>query len=358
MASPQVSLEPPYGERDPRGMSALIEALPDHIDQALELAVRSPWTPPNREPDLLAYGGMGGSGIAGELTAAMIADEAPRPFLVVRDYAWPACVTTRSLAVLSSNSGDTEETMALARQAEHRRVPAMALCSGGALAEHARRLSLPLHGMPSGMPPRAALFHGWVPVTLVPHVLGWCSDPVPAWREASSLLRDRLARLALAVPTASNPAKQLAHALDGKRLHVYTGPGMMAAMGVRWRQQLNENAKVLAHSAAVPELDHNEIVGWQGAEPGRGELAIVVLRDREDSAETRLRLDVTLEYATRQGATVHTVESEGESRIARLASLAQTADFVSLHLALLGQVDPTDITSIELLKRRLAESRA
>lgn len=358
MTSGESSLEPPYGERDPRGMAALIEALPDHIDAALARAAATPWTPPRRDPDLLAYGGMGGSGIAGELTAATIADSAPAPFLVVRDYLWPACVTARSLAVLSSNSGGTEETLSLARAAESRGVPAMALCSGGELAAHARRLGWPCHGMPSGMPPRAALFHGWVPVTLVPHALGWCEDPVPHWREASALLRSRHARLALAVPEPANPAKQLARALLGRRVLVYSGPGMMAAMGVRWRQQLNENAKVLAHSAAVPELDHNEIVGWQGAEPGRGGLAIVVLRDREDSAETRLRLDVTLDYAARQGAAVHTVESEGESRIARLASLAQTADFVSLHLALLGRVDPTDITSIDLLKRRLAESRA
>jgi len=357
MTSRTDDLEPPYGERDPRGMAALIEALPEHIEQALARATATPWTPPRRDPDLLAYGGMGGSGIAGELVAATVADTAPRPFVVVRDYRWPACVTERSLAVLSSNSGHTEETLALAAEAERRRVPAMALASGGALAAQATRLGWPLHGMPGGMPPRAALFHGWVPVSLVPHALGWCADPAPDWGEAAALLRARHARLALAVPEAGNPAKQLARTLLGKRVLVYSGPGMLAAMGVRWRQQLNENAKVLAHSAAVPELDHNEIVGWQGAEPGAGDLAIVVLRDREDSAETRVRLEVTLDYVTARGATVHTIESEGESRIARLASLAQMADFVSLHLALLGAVDPTDITSIDLLKRRLAESR-
>lgn len=358
MASRTDSLEPPYGDRDPRGMAALVEALPDHIEQALARSAASPWTPPAREPDLLAYGGMGGSGIAGELVAATIADTAPRAFVVVRDYRWPACVSAHSLAVLSSNSGNTEETLALAAEAERRGVPAMALASGGALAEQARRLGWPLQGMPGGMPPRAALFHGWVPVSMVPHALGWAPDPAPAWREAAARLRARHATLGLAVPESANPAKQIARALHGRRVLVYSGPGMLAAMGVRWRQQLNENAKVLAHSAAVPELDHNEIVGWQGAEPGRGDLAIVVLIDREDTAETRLRLEVTLDYARSRGAAVHTVESEGESRIARLATLAQMADFVSLHLALLGAVDPTDITSIDLLKRRLAESRA
>jgi glucose/mannose-6-phosphate isomerase len=351
------SLDPPYGDRDPRAMAAHIAALPDHIDAALAACAAAPWRPPVAAPTLIAYGGMGGSAIAGELTAALVADTLPVPFLVVRDYAWPACVRSGALAVLSSNSGHTEETLALAAAAEARGVAAMALCSGGALAAHAARLGLPVHTVPAGMPPRAALFHGWVPVSRLPHALGWGPDPEPDWREASALLRRRRSQLGDAVPEAANPAKRLARALHGRRVLVYSGPGMMAAMGVRWRQQLNENAKVLAHSAGVPELDHNEIVGWQGSEPGRGDLAVVALRDREDTPETTLRLDITLEYAARQGAAVHEVVSEGTSRIARLASLAQTADHLSLHLALLGGADPTDITSIDLLKRRLAESR-
>ena len=348
------SLEPPYGERDRRGMAALIDALPDHIDEALARSDAQAWVPPVREPSLLALGGMGGSAIAGELTAALVADEAPRPFLVVRDYHWPACVDRTALAVLSSNSGNTEETLSLASEAVARGVPCAAIASGGALATMAGEKGWPLHRLPGGMPPRAALFHGWVPLTRFVHRLGWGPDPLPGWREAAVLLRRRRAETGSAAPEASNPAKRLARELAGRSLYVYSAPGGPAAVAVRWRQQLNENAKLLAHSSVVPELNHNEIVGWQQCSPVTRSLAVLLLRDGEDSAAATARLDLTAEFAARQGAAVHEIRSQGESRIARLASLVQFGDSLSLYLALLGGVDPTDIASIDEFKRRLA----
>jgi len=352
-----LGLEPPYGERDRSRMAALVDALPDHIDEALARSDAQPWLPPVSQPSLLALGGMGGSAIAGELTAALVADSAPRPFIVTRDYRWPACVDRSALAVLSSNSGNTEETLSLAHEAVARGVPCAAIASGGALAALAGERGWPLHRLPGGMPPRAGLFHGWVPLTRFVQRLGWSSDPVPGWREASALLRRRRAELGSAAAEATNPAKRLAREITGRPLYIYSGPGGPAAVAVRWRQELNENAKVLAHSAVVPELNHNEIVGWQQAGPVTRSLAVLLLRDGEDTAEVTTRLDLTAEYAARQGAAVHEIRSQGESRIARLASLVQFGDSLSLYLALLGGVDPTDIASIDEFKRRLA-SRA
>jgi glucose/mannose-6-phosphate isomerase len=352
--NPAATLEPPYRERDRRGMAALIDALPDHIDEALARSDAQPWLPPPTQPSLLALGGMGGSAIAGELTAAWVADRAPRPFLIARDYQWPACVDRSSLAVLSSNSGNTEETQALAHEVIARGVPAAAIASGGTLASLAQERGWPLHRLPGGMPPRAALFHGWVPLTRFVHRLGWGPDPVPGWREAAALLRRRRAEIGSAAPEAANPAKRLAKELAGRGLYIYSGPGGPAAVAVRWRQQLNENAKVLAHSAVVPESNHNEIVGWQEPGPVPRSLAVLLLRDGEDTAAVATRLDLTAEFAARQGAAVHEIRSQGESRIARLASLVQFGDSLSLYLALLGGVDPTDIASIDEFKRRLA----
>jgi glucose/mannose-6-phosphate isomerase len=112
---------------------------------------------------------------------------------------------------------------------------------------------------------------------------------------------------------------------------------------------------VLAHSAVVPEHNHNEIVGWQVTNPARRAISVLVLRDGEDSAEATARLDLAAEYAARQGAAVHEIRTRGGSRLARLASLVQFGDLLSLYLALLGGVDPTDISSIDEFKRRLAE---
>jgi glucose/mannose-6-phosphate isomerase len=335
-------------------MAALVDALPDHIDEALAASDARPWLPPAPQPSLLALGGMGGSAIAGELTAALIADRSPRPFIITRDYRWPACVDRTALAVLSSYSGNTEETLALAHEAVARGVPCAAITGGGALATLASEKSWPLHRLPGGMPPRAALFHNWVPLTRFVHRLGWGGDPVPGWREAAGLLRQRRSELGTAAAEAGNPAKRLARALAGRSIYIYSGPGGPAAVGVRWRQQLNENAKVLAHSSVVPESNHNEIVGWQEPSPVARSLAVLLLRDGEDTAAATARLDLTAEFAARQGAAVHEIRSQGESRIARLASLVQFGDSLSLYVALLGGVDPTDIASIDEFKRRLA----
>ncbi len=348
------SLQPPYAARDPRGMAALIDALPEHIEEALARTAAQPWRSPVPSPTLLALGGMGGSAIAGELTAAAFADSSPRPFLVIRDYRWPACVDAGALALLSSNSGRTEETLRLAASTAERGVPCVAMTSGGELAELATRHGWPLYRLPGGMPPRAALFHSWVPLTAFVAGLGWAPDPTPAWREAAALLRRLGGQWGSGNPESDNPVKQLARAVAGRTLFVYSGPGPVAAVGARWRQQLNENAKVLAHSAVVPEHNHNEIVGWQVRGPATEAIAVLVLRDGEDSAEATARLDLTAEYAARQGAAVHEIRSQGESRLARLASLVQFGDQLSLYLALLGGADPTDIASIEEFKRRLA----
>ena len=352
------SLEPPYGARDARGMAALIDALPEHIEQALERVDSGEWRPPLTSPALLAVGGMGGSAIAGELTAAAVADRAPKPIVVVRDYRWPAFVGRDTLAVLSSNSGDTEETLALADEAARRGTPCMVIAAGGALAERARAHGWPVYRLPGGMPPRAALFHTWVPLTVLVADLGWAEDPRPAWREAAARLHEGRRELASEVPEDRNPAKRLARAVEGHVLQIASGPGAIAAVATRWRQQLNENAKVFAHSAAVPEQNHNEIVGWQVAGSATRAVALLVLRDAEDPAEVTTRLDLLAEYAARQGAAVHEIRSRGESRLSRLASLVQFGDSLSLHVALLGGVDPTDIASIDEFKRRLAERKS
>ena len=347
-------LEPPYGERDRGGMAARIGDIPEQIEQALERLAAHPWPAPAREPARLVVGGMGGSAIAADLTRGLYEDRLPRPLEVVRTYRWPGWVAGDALVLLSSYSGDTEETLALYRDATSRGVPRLALTTGGALGALCARDGVFAQPLPPGSPPRAALFASWVALTGLLHTLGWIGDPASGWRAAAQLLRERDGALGPAAPEAGNPAKQLARALEGRLVYVYAGAGPLEAVALRWRQQLHENAKVLAHSAVVPELDHNEIVGWE--HPGalhRG-IAVVALNDPEDAPEIRARLALTAEYARRQGAAVHEWEAAPGPRLARLASLVQFGDYLSLYLALLGGVDPTSIPSIDEFKRRLS----
>jgi glucose/mannose-6-phosphate isomerase len=351
-------LEPPYGARDAGGMAARIVAQPDEIEAAVARAASEPWRLPGREPALLAVGALGGSAIAADLTAGLYQDRLPRPMLTVRDYRWPACVGKDGLVLLSSYSGDTEETLALYREAGERGVPRLALTTGGTLGAWCTRDQVPCGRLPSGSPPRAALFSSWVAMTSLVHALGWVDDPAPGWREAAAVLRARNGALAPHVPATLNPAKRLALALAGATVFIYAGSERVGAVTTRLRQQLNENAKMPGHSAVVPELNHNEIVGWERASALPKPVAVLLLRDTEDSAATRARLTLTGEYAARQGAAVHELDATGEGRIARLASLVQFGDYLSLYLALVSGVDPTPIASIDEFKRRLAEGAA
>ena len=347
---------PPYGARDAGGMAARITGQPEQIERALEQRAAHPWErgrlPGNA--DLLAVGALGGSAIAADLSAGLYADRLPRPLLTVRDYHWPACVTRASLALLSSYSGETEETLALYREAGERGVPRAAITTGGTLGAWCDRDAVPRVGLAPGSPPRAALFDSWVAITTLLHALGWVDDPGAGWREAAAVLRAQNGSLAPEVPEERNRAQRLARALAGHTVLVYAGSERVGAVALRVRQQLNENAKMLGHSATVPELNHNEIVGWERRETQRGPVAVLLLRDAEDTPVTRTRLSLTGEYVARQGAAVHEVTSTGDGRLARLASLVQFGDYLSLYLALANGVDPTPIASIDEFKRRLA----
>ena len=347
-------LELPYGERDRGGMAARIGAIPEQIERALQTLRAKPWPLPASPPDRLAVGGRGGSAIAADLTRALVEDRLPRPLEVVRGYRWPGWLTGDGLALLSSYSGETEETLSLYREAARRVVPRLALTTGGALGALCARDGVPAHPLPPGYPPRAALFASWVALTGLLHRLDWIENPEPEWREAARRLRERDAEIGPPVREGSNPAKQLARSLAGRMIFVYAGVGPLEAVALRWKQQLHENAKLLAHSAVVPELDHNEIVGWERPQALHRASAVVVLHDPEDAPEIRMRLVLTADYARRQGAAVHEVEAPPGPRLARVASLVQLGDYVSLYLALLSGADPTAIPSIDDFKRRLA----
>jgi len=347
-------LEPPYGIRDSRGMADHIEQQAGQIEEALERVSAAPWRGPGVTPRLLAVGAVGGSAIAADLTEGFCRDRLSHPIIVVRDYEWPAYVMHDALALLCSYSGETEETLALYRAAGERGVPRAALTTGGTLGSWCERDEVPCMRLAGGMPPRAALFSSWVAVTALVHTLGWMEDPTADWREAAAVLRSRNDVLAPRVPEERNPAKQLAVALANRSVFLYAGTARTGPVATRMRQQLNENAKMLGHSATVPELNHNEIVGWERSDALSGPATVVLLRDVEDAPATRTRLSLTGECAAARGAAVHEVESVGGSRLARLASLVQFGDYVSLYLALLNGVDPTPITSIDEFKRRLA----
>ena len=137
---------------------------------------------------------------------------------------------------------------------------------------------------------------------------------------------------------------------------IYSGPGLLEAVARRWACQFNENSKSLAHFAAYPELNHNEIVGWEALESVLGEIMVLSLEDEDDHPTTRAQTEIGLSIIAPLAAGVERIKSEGDGRLARILTTMLLGDFASVYLALLYGVDPTPVEKIDFLKRRLREA--
>lgn len=340
---------------DRSDMARHIAAWPRQIEEQRRSLAAAPW-PRLPAPRLLAVGGMGGSAIAADLVFALAAPRLPWPTLVCRDDRWPAAVGPESIVLLSSYSGDTQETLALYDEAGRRGATRLIFSTGGALTRHGDADGVPRRGLPGGLPPRAALGYSVASLALLLEALGDPGEGDQAWDEAVAVLADVAARCAPDRPEAGNPAKELARALVGRAVTVVGSAGPAAAIARRWKGQLHENAKTLAFDAVLPEMNHNEIVGYQALADLHPRLALVFLSGLAGSSAVARRQDVTRRLVEEEGIATHVVEASGRSTLARALSLVVLGDWTSLYLAVLAGVDPTPIEKIDRLKAALAEA--
>jgi glucose/mannose-6-phosphate isomerase len=341
-----------YPAIDPRKFGELIRGFPGQVADAARLAdhVRLP----GERPRAVCLLGMGGSAVAGDLLGALADPAAPFPVHVVRGYTLPAWVGPETLVVASSYSGQTEETLAAFGTARARGARLLVLSSGGELGAQAERGGLPWVCLPAGFPPRAALAFLLLPLVVLLERLGGGVGPPAEREEAVAVLTTLGTGLAPEIPIAENPAKALALRLAGRVPAIY-GSELTAPVAYRWRTQLEENAKVLAGSGALPEMNHNAVEAW-GAGP-EAEWAVVLLRDAGEHPRVARRLALTREIVNPH-APVHEVHARGEGRLARLLSLVLQGDWTSYYVAIQRGVDPWAVEVLEGFKRRMTASDA
>ena len=318
--------------------------------EALAFAPRPPHA--GARPDGVIVCGMGGSAIGADLLRACLPDLAV-PYEVVRGYDLPAWAGPATLIVACSYSGNTAETLTCLRAALDRGCRVVCVASGGAVAALAREYGLPLVTVPAGLQPRAAIGYLAMSLAAVLSASGLVTGFAVEVDETAALLRAMAAELDPAVPSAANAAKTLAASLHG-RLTVVYGAGLTVPAARRWKGQINENAKALAFFAELPELDHNEIMGWTSQPELSAQTAAVLLVDPEADECLLRRFEFTADYLREHLAAVEVVTAGGESRLARLATTISLGDWVSYYLALLYAVDPTPVNAIEQFKARLA----
>jgi glucose/mannose-6-phosphate isomerase len=336
---------------DSSAMMADLLDRPAQLDDALWRA-QSAGAPPVDAANGLVVCGMGGSAIGGELARACTAERTRRPIRVVRDYAPEPWDGGDALVLLASYSGDTEETLSCYAAAGAAGAPRVAITTGGTLAEAARSEGVPVIGVPAGLKPRSAVAYMTVGALECAALCGGAPRLNEELAAAGRLLAALVEEWGPDGEDRSEP-KELARALVGKLPVVYGG-GAMAPVARRWKTQLNENAKVPAFFSAVPEADHNEICGLEAA-ARLAPLHAVFLRDPSHREPLARRLALTAKLASAAGTGGDSVGARGETPTERVMSMVLCGDLVSVYLAALLGVDPTDDQAIQDFKRALAE---
>lgn len=307
---------------------------------------------PPAEPTGLVVCGMGGSAIGADLVFAAL----PRlavPAVVVRGYRPPEWVGPETLVVIVSYSGQTAEALACAAHARARGCAPVCVTSGGSLGVLAERDGLPLVTVPGGGQPRAAVGSLSMSLLAVLEAAGLCHDHSGDVEAAAAQLEADAALLGPGSEEGLNPAKSLARRLH-ERLAVVYGAGVTVPVARRWKGQINENAKAPAFFNELPELDHNELVGWTSLRSVAESAVAVFLYDPEGDERLTRRVELTAREYEALGVLTELVAARGPSRLARLFSLVQLGDYVSCYLAVLYGVDPTPVDAIQALKAGLA----
>ena len=329
-------------------MRELIASFPQQLTAAAQSMASQPLPTEVPNHDRILVLGMGGSGIGGRFLGGLLGDTCTVPIASGHDYRIPAWVGPTTMVLACSYSGNTEETLAALDAAVAKGAQVRALTSGGKLKALADAHGWPVLTVPGGHPPRSQF--GWAVTGLLHHFAALGHRPA----DAPDVLADTEAAAALLVAQSDailDQAGQWADLLSSRSPMLY-GDAAIEPVLIRWRQQLNENAKRLCNHHVFPEMNHNELVGW---ESGDASIAALFLHTEEDHARTAERMRLCKAIFSDAGAAVSEVSAIGTTRLQRWMHLVHLGDWLSLLMAERAGVDPVDIRHIDYLKGELAK---
>ncbi|MCK9408796.1 MAG: bifunctional phosphoglucose/phosphomannose isomerase [Bacteriovoracaceae bacterium] len=339
---------------DPKGMRNLILNFPKQAEEAVSIGYAAKIKLNTKKIQNIIITGLGGSAIGGDLLRAYLADKCNVPVIVNRHYYFPKYVGKNSLVIVSSYSGNTEETVSSYKDAIKRKAVIFCITSGGEVERMAKKYKHPYIKIPGGLPPRAALGYSFFPTLIALSKLGFIKDQKKEMKETLALLNDLSLRYSNH-DSADNQALNLAKALHGKLPLIYSAADKFDTVNTRWRGQITENSKTLAFGHVFPELNHNEIVGWEVLTDIMKNIHVVILRDKEDFKRIQLRMDVSKGIINGLADGITEVYSEGKSLLTRTFSLLYLADWLSFYLAMYAGVDPNPVKKIDFLKEELGK---
>ena len=327
-------------------MDQLITKFPAQLKEAIEIGARAEIRPHLQSINKVYVAGLGGSGIGADFVKAFISEESPVPYLVGKGYGLPHYVDEHTLAICSSYSGNTEETLSAYRQMKNTGAKIVIISSGGQLIEEAVQNDLDYIQVPGNWPsPRACLGYSIVQQLFILFKLGFIDGSFQNQIKAAAdlLLFDQ--------DYIKKSAKQVADRIHNKIPIIYS-TDRIEPIAVRLRQQINENAKMLCWHHVIPEMNHNELVGWTEKQSDK---AVIYLRNQDDLKRNQVRININQDIISKYTDTIIEIYSKGNSLIEKSMYLAHLGDWISWYLSVYKSVDAVEISVIDYLKSELAK---
>lgn len=342
---------------DRSDMGRLLIGFSEQCRQAVEIGSRFEAQGLTSPPRSIIVCGMGGSAIAGDVLSAWAREILTVPLLVHRNYDLPSWASDQDLVVASSYSGETEETLSSYARAKQIGASMLAISTGGELEQRCLTDGVPLIKIPGGLPPRCAFGYSFFSLAFGLSKLGLFEIDQAQVFEAVDVVERLTEECSWDAPGDGNQAKQIAMHLQGSIPVIYASAEVLGPAARRWANQINENAKQASYFALLPELCHNEIVGWELSDGPAKWMSVVMLGDPSDHGRNTIRAQALSQIIGDAARSVVRLEGKGQGPLARMLYLIHLGDWVSYYLAWLNRVDPTPIPPIVKLKQILKEAK-
>jgi glucose/mannose-6-phosphate isomerase len=325
-------------------MDQLIAKFPAQLTEALEIGRQANINGHSKNINKAYVAGLGGSGIGANFVSEFIRDECSIPYLVGKGYSIPSYIDENTLAIASSYSGNTEETLVSFDLLLKTGAKIVVISSGGLLIQLAKEHGLDYIQVPDNWSsPRACLGYSLVQQLFVLNKLGLISeDAINSIEKSVGLINDEKEDI-------QSLAQRVAQTIYNKTPIIYT-TDRNEAVAVRFRQQINENSKMLCWHHVIPEMNHNELVGWRNVNEN---LAVIYFRNEDDYYRNQVRIDINKEIIENYTSTIIELWSKGDDLVQRAMYLVHLGDWISFYVADLRGMDSIEVKVIDLLKEQL-----
>jgi glucose/mannose-6-phosphate isomerase len=326
-------------------MKNLVAGFSKQLREAIEIGNKAVLTSSPNEIRNVLVCGLGGSGIGGNMVSELVSMEATVPISVTKGYFIPSYVNEHSLVIISSYSGNTEETLQCMELALVKKAKIVCVTSGGKVAEIAKSKQLDIILVPGGMPPRACLGYSMTQLLFILQfnkIIG---------KTSITQLGTAIQLIDAEEENIKKEAALISSKLLGK-LPVLYATTYYEGVAIRFRQQLNENSKVLCWHQVIPEMNHNELVGWRDKNEN---IAVILFRDRHEYERNNVRIEINKSVILKYTPNITEIWSKGTSIIEKAIYFIHLGDWISVDLAEKRGFDASEINVINELKSSLSK---